>query len=143
SAGNIVCPPNITVSCSFYFNDDCLYNPYNHTFGNCNGYPGNCQSIILNDPGNTSCHQPFNWGCDGYAGGGCGGNTWVNICDVIDYRNSCGVGIIKRKFCVENGYWSDYCWQTITVKDYSHNSYSINWPPDYVADACLYTVDDV
>ena len=37
---------------------------------------------------------------DGFAGsdGGCSGNNnnvWVTIPEVIDYRNSCGVGIIK------------------------------------------------
>jgi len=143
SAPHIVCPPNITVSCNFYFNDDCLYNPYNHTFGTCNANGGNCQHIIINDPGNNSCNQPYNWGCDGYAGGGCGGNAWVNICEVIDYRNSCGVGIIKRKFCVEVGYWTEYCYQTITVKDFSHSSYNIIWPWDYTADACQYTVDQL
>src|SRR4030095_16447629 len=139
---NIYCPPNITVSCGFYFNDDCLYNPNNHTFGNCSGN-GSCCPIIINDPGNTSCHQPFNWGYDGYFGGGCGGNVWVNIVEVIDYRNSCGVGIIKRKFCVESGYWSECCWQTITVKDFSHSYYNIVWPYDYLADACQYTVDEL
>ncbi|HZV69182.1 MAG TPA: T9SS type A sorting domain-containing protein [Saprospiraceae bacterium] len=143
STPHITCPPNITVSCGFNFNDDCLYNPYNHTFGTCVGNGGTCQPIIINDPGNSSCNQPYNWGYDGSAGGGCGGNAWINICDVIDYRNACGVGIIKRKFCVEMGYWSEYCYQTITVKDFSHSYYSINWPQDYTANACLYTVDEL
>ena len=68
TAPHIVCPPNITISCNFHFNDDWLYNPYNHTFGTCNAGGSGCSPIIINDPGNTSCNQPFNWGCDGYAG---------------------------------------------------------------------------
>ena len=93
STPHFQCPPNITVSCNYHFDDDDLYNPYNNTFGNCNSNGNGCESIIINDPWNNTCNQPFNWGCDGYAGGGgCGGNVWVNICDVIDYRNSCGEG---------------------------------------------------
>ncbi|MEP6646554.1 MAG: T9SS type A sorting domain-containing protein [Saprospiraceae bacterium] len=144
SQPQITCPPSITVSCGYSFTDDCLYNPYNHTFGTCVGNGGTCLPIYINDPGNTSCNQPYNWGYDGQAGGGCGGgNAWVSICDVTDYRNACGVGIIKRKFCVEMGYWSQYCYQTITVKDYSNSYYSITWPYDYTVDACQYTVDQL
>ena len=99
---NIICPPNITVSCSFWFGPDALHNPYNRTFGTIavNGAPR--LPIIINDPGNTWYNQPHNWGIDGTAGSGvCGsGNVWVSIPEVIDYRNACGVGIIKRKFYV-------------------------------------------
>jgi hypothetical protein len=141
---DILCPPNITVSCCFWFSDDALYNPYNRTFGTIVGDGGPRLPIIINDPCNDWYYQPHNWGIDGVAGGSCGGgNVWVSIPEVIDYRNSCGVGIIKRKFFVESGYYSDWCWQTITVKDFSDTHYSINWPWDYTADACLYGVDDV
>ncbi|HJW30130.1 MAG TPA: hypothetical protein VJ508_12900, partial [Saprospiraceae bacterium] len=101
--------------------------------------------IIINDPGNTWYSQPHNWGNDGWAGTGLcnGGNVWVTIPQVWDYRNSCGVGIIKRKFYVEMGYWSDWCIQTITVKDYSNHYTHINWPPDYVGDGCLYNPSDL
>jgi len=142
---HLICPPNITVSCSFWFGPDALNNPYNHTFGTIavNGAPR--LPIIINDPGNSWNQQPYNWGIDGTAGSGVcgGGNGWVSIPEVIDYRNSCGVGIIKRKFYVETGYWSDWCYQTITVKDYSNGYFNINWPPDYAADGCTYGPDDV
>ena len=141
----IWCPPNITVSCSFWFGPDALNNPNNRTFGTIavNGAPR--LPIIINDPGNNYYNQPHNWGLDGAAGSGLcgGGNVWVSIPEVIDYRNSCGVGIIKRKFYIEAGYWSDWCYQTITVKDYSDSNYYINWPDDYVADACVYGPEDV
>ena len=139
------CPPNITVSCSFWFSSDALNNPYNRTFGTVavNGDPR--LPIIINDPGNNSYQQPKNWGLDGFAGGSvCGSsNVWVTIPEVIDYRNSCGVGIIKRKFYLEKGNWSDWCYQTITVKDFTNSYYDINWPDDYTANACLYGPEDV
>ena len=139
------CPPNITVSCSFWFGPDALNNPYNRTFGTIavNGQPR--LPIIINDPGNSSYYQPHNWGIDGSAGSGVcgGGNVWVTIPEVIDYRNACGVGIIKRKFYIEAGNWSDWCYQTITVKDYSSSYYHIDWPLDYTGDACLYGPEDV
>ena len=141
----IWCPPNITVSCSFWFSSDALNNPNNRTFGTIavNGAPR--LPIIINDPGNTYYQQPHNWGIDGAAGGSvCGSNNvWVTIPEVIDYRNSCGVGIIKRKFYLQKGNWSDWCYQTITVKDFSDSYYGINWPDDYTADACLYGPEDV
>lgn len=148
SNNNLVCPPNITVSCCFNISYDMLHNPYNHTFGTVVGNGGQQQPIIINDPCNSWYWQPHNWGYDGVAGGGgaCnggGGNVWVSIPEVIDYRNACGVGIIKRKFFVEAGWWSDWCYQTITVKDFTSNHYSITWPWDYTADACLYGVEDV
>ncbi len=141
----IWCPPNITVSCNFWFSSDALNNPYNRTFGTIavNGAPR--LPIIINDPGNSYYNQPHNWGLDGAAGSGVcgGGNVWVTIPEVIDYRNSCGVGIIKRKFYLEAGNWSDWCYQTITVKDYTNSYYDINWPLDYTGDACLYGPEDV
>lgn len=141
---DIICPPNITVSCCFDFSEDALHNPYNRTFGTVVGNGGPRQPIIINDPCNSWYSQPHNWGIDGVAGGSCGGgNVWVTIPEVIDYRNACGVGVIKRKFYVEAGNWSDWCYQTITVKDYSSTNYNIVWPWDYTADACLYSVDDV
>jgi hypothetical protein len=50
---HLICPPNITVSCSFWFGPDALNNPYNRTFGTIavNGAPR--LPIIINDPGNT------------------------------------------------------------------------------------------
>ena len=143
---HMICPPNITVSCGFWFGPDALNNPYNRTFGTVavNGAPR--LPIYINDPGNPYYNQPHNWGIDGTVGGGyCGGggNVWITIPEVIDYRNSCGVGIIKRKFYVETNNWSDWCYQTITVTDFTSNNYNIHWPYDYVADACLYTPDDV
>src|SRR5687768_7059904 len=142
---DIVCPPNITVSCCFDITHDALHNPYNRTFGTVVGNGGQRLPIIINDPCNSWYYQPHNWGLDGVAGGNCGGggNVWVSIPEVIDYRNSCGVGSIKRKFFVEAGNFSDWCYQTITVKDYSSQHYSIVWPWDYTADACLYSEHDV
>ncbi len=143
---HMICPPNITVSCGFWFSPDALHNPYNRTFGTVAVNGADRLPIYINDPGNSYYSQPHYWGIDGTVGGGyCGGNNnvWITIPEVIDYRNSCGVGIIKRKFYVETNYWSDWCYQTITVKDFTSNNYYINWPHDYVADACQYTPDDV
>lgn len=146
--GGLICPPDITISCGFWFSKDALYNPKNRTFGTVavNGAPR--LPININDPGNTSVWQPHNWGIDGtYGGGVCGyggGNVNIGIPEVIDYRNKCGVGIIRRKFVVYGGKnKTDWCYQTITVKDFSYNKYTITWPKDYIGDGCVNGPDDV
>lgn len=144
-APDFVCPPDITVSCSFWFASSALYNPANRTFGTVAVNGASRLPIIINDPGNTSIPQPATWGLDGFAGSSvcAGDNIWVTIPEVLDYRNACGVGVIQRKFYVQRGSWSDWCYQTITVKDFSNTYPEIDWPDDYMADGCVYAVDDV
>ena len=136
------CPPDIEVSCGYWFNESELWNPYGH-FGTIVGYGQPQNPIWISDPGNPYVNDPHLWGYDGYAGGGsaCGGGggwgtPWVSIQEVIDLRNSCGVGKIRRKFFVEYGGWTDWCWQTIWVKDYTTSNYGITWPKDYFVDDC-------
>ncbi len=139
------CPPDIVISCGFWFNENDLYNPYSHTFGTIVTNPWEQQPIIINDPGNTWYQQPYNWGYDGLAGagGGCSGQqqAWINITEVLDYRNACGVGVIKRKFEIELGGWTDWCYQTITVKDFSYSNNYIDWPDDYTVNDCMTNPD--
>jgi hypothetical protein len=144
------CPPNIEISCDFWFSDSDLYNAYSHTFGTIVPAGTPQQPIIINDPGNPSKPQPYTWGYDGVAScgndcnGGWGGNMpWISVAEVIDLRNSCGVGQIRRKFIIECNGWTDWCYQTITVKDfYGGYGYGVTWPKDYTVDDCGANLDD-
>src|SRR5690606_1962752 len=90
----VITPPDIIVSCDFWFhyvegiyNDDVAANPAGNGDGSLDEDPlsgifGNMydafrydesvrQPIIINDPGNTSLPQPYNWGLDGWADDNC------------------------------------------------------------------------
>lgn len=90
----VATPPDITVSCDFWFNaaegiynDDVAANPPGNGNGALDEDPlssifGNMfdafsytqdvrQPIIINDPGNTLLPQPYTWGLDGWAEDNC------------------------------------------------------------------------
>lgn len=89
----------------------------------------------LYDPWNTF----FGWPT---TSGGCG-NADVTV-EIHDLRNSCGVGLIKRIFCTDDGgygygYGDDNCCiQKIWVVDYHPFNGNIDWPDHYSADGCDY-----
>ncbi len=148
SSPNVTCPPDIYISCDFWFSEYDLYNSYSSVFGTIVPAGTQQKPIIINDPGNPTKPQPYQWGYDGVAscGGVCNGwggqMPWISVVDVIDLRNSCGVGKIKRKFQVECGNYIEYCTQTIHVKDFYGGSYGITWPKDYTVDDCGANLDD-
>jgi hypothetical protein len=71
----ITCPPDITVSCSFWFDPDILESPTDRTFGTVvDGFvydESERGNIVINDPGNPQFSQPHIWGLDGYVTDNC------------------------------------------------------------------------
>ena len=81
----VECLPNIVVSCDFWFDDDIFLNTYvpiqsdplASVFGtmidayDVDGDEGARQPIIINDPGNNTIGQPYEWGIDGWADDNC------------------------------------------------------------------------
>lgn len=144
---NFECPPNIEISCDFWYSESDLYNVGSHTFGTIVPAGETQQPIVIYDPGNPTKPQPYTWGYDGSAscGGGCNGGwggqmPWISV-EVHDYRNSCGIGVIQRKFLIECNGWTDWCTQTITVKDFNYGGAGINWPDNYNVTDCGANLD--
>lgn len=132
----IFCPPDITVSCEFWFSENALWDPWDRTFGTVVKNQYERQSIIINDPGNNYYYQPHNWGLDGYAKDNC--DVWIDIVNVINIEGTCGNRVIKRIWrATDSGGRTKTCTQKITVKDYHpFHGYNIHWPWDYEADDC-------
>jgi hypothetical protein len=130
----IVCPPNITISCTY---------PYDLTnldvFGKVVALDSFNQlndplldprdSINIDDPGRLPYNGSTYWGKDGYALGSCN----VNITQsATPYLDMCGNGFIYRVFTATNASGQSVsCAQTISVKDYTpFNENNIIWPAD-------------
>lgn len=95
----IACPPDILVSCDFWFpaeegtfrdaagnqNGNLDEDPLSKIFGNMYDALSNNddesvrQPIIINDPGNTQYGQPHNWGRDGWADDNCMADLEVRV----------------------------------------------------------------
>jgi hypothetical protein len=93
------CPPDIYVSCDFWFpvqegkfrdaqgnlNGNLDEDPLSAIFGNMydalrNNYDESVrQPIIINDPGNTQYPQPYSWGLDGWSDDNCWSDLEVNV----------------------------------------------------------------
>ncbi len=131
----IVCPPDITISCTFPYNLGDLdasfgkvvaldsFNQLNHPLLDPR------DDIIIDDPDNPPYNGPVNWGKDGYAVGSCG----VTIADTFTtYLNQCGTGYIRRIFTVTNSSGMQRsCYQYIYVEDFTPFNYqTIDWPDD-------------
>ena len=130
----IVCPPNITISCTY---------PYDLTnldvFGKVVGLDSFGQlnnpildprdSININDPGKLPYFGSQYWGKDGYALGSC--NVSVTQ-TATPYLDQCGIGFIYRVFTATNSSGvSVSCAQTISVDDFTpFDGNTIVFPPD-------------
>ena len=95
----IECPPDIYVSCDFWFpavegtyrdaagnqNGNLDEDPLSKIFGNIHDALTNNddesvrQPIIINDPGNSEYPQPYNWGIDGWADDNCMADLEVRV----------------------------------------------------------------
>jgi hypothetical protein len=144
----VECPPDITVSCDFWFNvqegtfvdaegngnGNLDEDPLSRIFGNMFDafrYPESVrQSIIINDPGNNSIPQPHNWGIDGWADDNCEVNLQVRVrvfndCSGDDLPPGAPAGAIKlieRRFSASDGNQGiapGTCTQRIWVVDFN------------------------
>ncbi len=71
----ITCPPDVQVSCYYWFDPNTLTDLNNRTFGTVvNGFlydESERQPIIIDDPANPHYNQPHYWGIDGYVHDNC------------------------------------------------------------------------
>ncbi|MEO1411171.1 MAG: T9SS type A sorting domain-containing protein [Bacteroidota bacterium] len=133
----LTCPPDLTVSCEFWFDPANL----SAVFGDVVTDESLRQDIVLNDPGNTDLAQPFDWGRDGLAFDNCG---ILDISRDATFDLSCGTGIIVRTFTATDlGGRTASCVQRISIVDF--DPYFINdtdasnsdptdgviWPADF------------
>lgn len=109
----VSCPPNITVSCEFWFDQ----NDLTGTFGDIVTNITDQQDIVINDSGNTAPPANNIWGQDGLAASNCSNLTITR--DSV-FSLSCGTGTITRLFTVtDDAGLSATCTQIITVSDFS------------------------
>lgn len=123
----IVCPPDITISCDFYYNP----NDLDSYFGKVVTDPADREDIIINDYFNSGVV-----GQDGVAYDNC--NVQVDTTVEFDL-NECNVGKIYRTFtAVDDGGLKQPCLQTITIEDPDpFDVTDIIWPDDVEMNGCL------
>lgn len=116
----VICPPDIYVSCDFWFpaeegtyrdaegnfNGNLDEDPLSSIFGNMYDALANNddesvrQPIIINDPGNTEYPQPYLWGYDGWADDNCLSDLEVRVrvyddCSGEDLPGNAPPGAVK------------------------------------------------
>ncbi len=127
----VECPPDIIVSCDFWFNveegtfvdadgndnGNLDEDPLSPIFGNMydafnyNDDESVRQDIIINDPGNEDFNQPYNWGIEGWADDNCEVNLSVRVrviddCSGDDLPGNApdgAVKLIERRFSASDG----------------------------------------
>jgi hypothetical protein len=143
----VECPPDIIVSCDFWFNvEEGTFvdgegnnngaldeDPLSAVFGNMYDafrYDESVrQNIIINDPGNEDYSQPHNWGLDGWADDNCEVNLQVRVRVIDDCSGGDlpanapegAVKLIERRFSASDGndgVAPGTCTQRIWVVDY-------------------------
>jgi hypothetical protein len=123
----IICPPDITISCDFYYNPNAL----DEYFGKVVTDPLEREEIVIYDYYNNGVV-----GLDGVAYDNC--SVVVDTTVVIDL-NECNVGHIYRTFtATDAGGLERTCVQTITVQDPDpFDVDDIIWPLDVEVNGCL------
>ena len=119
---DIVCPPNITVSCTFPFDPDNL-----DVFGTVHVNQADVDSINIYDPDMPHV-DPFR-GFDGYVIDNCG----VTVTHTRNIQiDNCGEGRIVRTFRASDPNGTVTCRQIITfTNDSPFDGADIDWPDDY------------
>jgi hypothetical protein len=144
----IECPPDIIVSCDYWFpveegtfrdaagnhNGNLDEDPLSHIFGNMfdaltyNDDESVRQPIIINDPGNDQYSQPHFWGIDGWADDNCYADLEVRVRVIDDCSGGDlpanappgAVKVIERRFTAKDfqGFAPSVCTQRIWVVDF-------------------------
>ncbi len=130
---HITCPPDITISCDYVFDENDL-----SIFGSVVTDQSDRESIIINDPGNNTVPQPYNWGLDGYGADNCD----VVVTETSNITVECGNGLITRAFtATDPGGRTATCVQRITIQNFDpFDQNDISWPSDKDAD-CSQGID--
>ena len=155
----ITCPPDIEISCSFWFDPDILEDPTNRVFGTVvDGfqYPQSArQDIIIDDPGNPEYPQPHNWGRDGYVTDNCNLDLDIRVtvfddCSGDDLPGDAPPGAVKliqRRFTATDpagriGFCTQRIWvinfDPFYINDENHQDPTddIIWPSDIELTTC-------
>ncbi len=155
----IVCPPDISVSCHFWFDPDVLEDPNNRTFGTMvDGFlhdESARQPIIINDPGNPFISQPHLWGRDGFVSDNCNLDLEIRVtvlddCSGDDLPGGAPEGAVKliqRRFiATDPAGRTSFCTQRIWVINFDPFYINPNnpddpaddiiWPADIVLNHC-------
>lgn len=132
----ITCPPDIEVSCQFWFDPAILEDPNDRTFGTVvDGFTYDesaRQQIVINDPGNPEYPQPHVWGIDGYVTDNCNLEMDIRVtvfddCSGDDLPGGAPAGAVKlvqRRFTATDPAGRiGFCTQRIWV---------INFDPFYI-----------
>ena len=124
---SIVCPPNITISCTYDFDPTNL----DAFFGKVVLDQADRDSILIDDADYP--HEPTFRGLDGYVVDNCG----VTVTSVPRINiDQCGNGRIIRTFRATDPNGSSTCRQIITINNPSpFDGTSIIWPRDYEANS--------
>ncbi len=161
----IACPPDITVSCDYWFDGhetngfepvDGLENVFGNVLDAYDYDESDRQSIIINDPGNHTISQPHNWGKDGWADDNCN----VDITVRTRIFNDCtgetlpsggpahAVRLVERTFRAQDGQGNtSTCRQRVWVVDFDpfyitdtqcglNNADDVRWPCDLTLTDC-------
>ena len=131
-APEIICPPDITISCMFPFDPENL-----DVFGTVVTDPADRTEVCIDDPGNPGTIGLECVGLDGLASDNC--NVTVEETDVVIIDTLCGIGYIERTFtATDDGGLTASCVQKITIKNFE--PFTVNdivWPLPYTtADIC-------
>lgn len=155
----ISCPPDITVSCDFWFDPDVLTHPDNRVFGTVvDGFQydeSERQPIVINDPGNTQIPQPHVWGIDGYVKDNCNLEMDIRVTILDDCSGDDlpagapdgAVKLIQRRFTATDpsgrtGFCTQRIWVVnfdpfyINTQDPNDPTDDVVWPADIELDHC-------
>ncbi|MEO6131505.1 MAG: T9SS type A sorting domain-containing protein, partial [Saprospiraceae bacterium] len=163
----VQCPPDITISCDFWFNvqegtfvdangnnnGNLDEDPLSAIFGNVfdafryNDDESVRQDIIINDPGNPNVSHPHFWGIDGWADDNCEVNLQVRVRVVNDCSGDAlppgapagAVKLIERRFSASDGN------QGIAPGTCTQRIWVVDFDPFFITDVTcgLYNNDDV
>ncbi len=124
----IICPPDITVSCDYYFDPDDL----DRYFGKVVTDESLREDIVIHDLYNNGVV-----GKDGFAYDNC--DVTIESSAEFDVNN-CNIGTIYRTFtAIDNGGRTNPCLQTITIynpEPFNYYGEDIIWPADTVFYGC-------
>lgn len=155
----VICPPDIIVSCKFWFDPNILEDPTNRTFGTVvDGFvydQSARQPIFIDDPANPNYPQPHLWGIDGYVTDNCNLTMDIRVtvfddCSGDDLPGDAPPGAVKliqRRFTATDPAGRvGTCTQRIWVVNFdpfyinTENPYDttddIIWPSDQEVDHC-------
>ncbi|HLF62482.1 MAG TPA: T9SS type A sorting domain-containing protein [Saprospiraceae bacterium] len=161
----IICPPDIVVSCEFWFDGhetngfeptDGLESVFGRVLDAYDFDESDREYVIIDDPGNDELPQPYHWGLDGWADDNCNVNIDIRTrlfddCSGNDLPGGApdnAVRLVERTFRAQDQQGNtSTCRQRIWVVDFDpfyitdqvcglNNADDVRWPCDLVLTDC-------